>query len=395
MLGMNWNQWLSLFTQRRPARRPGQTRTHRLHLETLEDRLVPSGTSVVSGTVLQDQTGNGLSADDTALSNVKVVLYQDNNNDGKLDSGDAVVATQLTAADGSYSFGNLSAGRYFVAESTPSGFVRTAPTNASYLTINLSDSQTASGNVFDNFAKVNTGAITNISFTITDPNLGTYTVTNLRGNTHQGDTVTVNFTVTGTSPVLVSLVTYDAPGASFDASTAGQQVIVYEDSQLLSPGAQSLTVHLPDNFYQVDFVAGPAIDHLGPAGSNIFYSAQGRLFSADNEGTQAFVPATISGVAYNAANTTTTLQTLPGVLVTLTGINDLGQTVTVSTITDANGNYQFAGLREGTYTLTTGTYTGTDGTVYTPVDIGSIGVTNGSNQTINLPENPSSGGQVA
>jgi hypothetical protein len=403
VFGINLPQWLR-FSRNRSARRPVRTRTS-LHLEALEDRLVPS---TVSGTVFQDQTGNGLSSDDTGMNNVKVVLYKDTNGTGLLGAGDAVVGTQQTGSDGSFSFGNLAAGTYFVAEATPSGFVRTAPTNAAYLTVNLADDQTtAANNVFDNFQKPSTGAITNVSFTITDPTGNTHTVTNLRGNTHQGDTVTVNFTVTGTSPVQVSLVTYDAPGATFNASTASQQVIVDEESQLLSPGDHSFTVHLPDNFYQVDLVAGPAIDHFGPAGSNIFYSAQSRLISADNEGTQAFVPGSISGVAFNDVNTNGIYQptngdtTLAGVAVTLTGVNDLGQTVTLTTTTDANGNYSFTGLREGTYTLSWGGV-GSD-SPETPATsavppgaipssngftgtVSSIVIGSGTNLTINLPE---------
>jgi hypothetical protein len=42
---------------------------------------------------------------------------------------------------------------------------------------------------------------------------------------------------------------------------------------------------------------------------------------------------------------------IPGVTVTLTGINDLGASVTVTTVSDANGLYTFTNLRPGTYQL--------------------------------------------
>jgi hypothetical protein len=331
----------------KPRFRPG--------LEGLEDRLVPSSGSI-SGHVLQDQTGNGLSADDTAWSGVAVNLYADTANTGALNSSDALVATQTSAAgDGSYAFGYLPAGTYFVKESVPADSVRTAPTNSSYYTVNLADGQAVTGQDFDNFQKLNRAAVTNISFTVIAPDGTQTTVTNLRGHTAQGDTVVANFTVTA-GPTLVSLVSYNAPGSSFNAGTAGQQTIVADVSGTFQPGPQSLSVTIPNNFYQVDFVLGTAIDHFGPAGSDIFYSAQNRLLSADNGGTQPVSAATLSGEVF-ADNTGTGTPGngnggLAGAVVTLTGTSSSGQSVTLTATTDTNGMYSFTALPPGTYTLT-------------------------------------------
>jgi hypothetical protein len=114
------------------------------------------------------------------------------------------------------------------------------------------------------------------------------TVTDLRGNTHQGDTVTVYFTLSN-GPDEITLVSYNAPGATFDANVASQQTIFDIDSQVFNNGPHSLTVTIPSNYYQIDFVRCEAIDHFGPAGSNIFYSAQNRLIGADNAGTHSDV----------------------------------------------------------------------------------------------------------
>jgi LPXTG-motif cell wall-anchored protein len=43
-------------------------------------------------------------------------------------------------------------------------------------------------------------------------------------------------------------------------------------------------VNVPSCFFQVDFVKGKPIMHLGPAGSSNFYSDQGRLLAAVNGG---------------------------------------------------------------------------------------------------------------
>src|SRR5207248_8249312 len=65
-----------------------------------------------------------------------------------------------------------------------------------------------------------------------------------------------------------------------------------------SPGKHSLKVIVPNSYFQIDFVCGLPIDPFGPAGSNIFYSAQGRIFGGDNEGTQVYAASSLSGIVY-------------------------------------------------------------------------------------------------
>jgi large repetitive protein len=68
------------------------------------------------------------------------------------------------------------------------------------------------------------------------------------------------------------------------------------------------------------------------------------------------LPAAVGGRVFRDNNNDGTAQAgdppLSGVTITLTGTNDLGQPVSLSTTTDANGEYRFEGLRPGTYTLT-------------------------------------------
>jgi large repetitive protein len=63
---------------------------------------------------------------------------------------------------------------------------------------------------------------------------------------------------------------------------------------------------------------------------------------------QPAVLGSLSGFVFNEV----TNAPQSGVLVTLTGINSLGQTVTLTTTTAASGSYSFAGLGAGTYTIT-------------------------------------------
>ena len=126
-------------------------------------------------------------------------------------------------------------------------------------------------------------------------------VSDLRGNTQQGDTVTVTFTVpSGGLSDQLTLVSYTAPGSSFDATPAYQQQIFDLVSGVFAPGkTYTLTVLIPNSYYQIDFVCGQAINVLGPTNygpdsSNILYSAEGRLLSADNGGTQPYATNPVS-----------------------------------------------------------------------------------------------------
>ena len=356
-----WQSWFSRKGTRRPAPAGGAGKKPQFRpcVEGLEERAVP--TASISGHVWLDQTGNGVSATSPAMKGVAVRVFADSNHDGKLDRGDHLVAGTVSGADGSYSFAHLAPGNYFVTEAAPGGYVRTVPTTASpYYSVSLADGQSLSGQDFANFHKPNTSVVSNVSFTVTSPDGTQTTVSNLRGHTQQGDTVTVNFTVAaGAGPTTVSLVSYNAPGSSFDAHTASQQTIDVVASGTFGPGQHSLSVPLPDNYYQVDFVMGDAITQFGPAGSNMFFSAQGRLLSADNGGTNAAVtPSSLSGNVFADTTGSGTPGNgnagLAGMTVTLTGTDSNGNAVNMSVLTDSNGNYTFTGLMPGTYTLAVG-----------------------------------------
>src|SRR5262249_25412358 len=144
-----------------------------------------------------------------------------------------------------------------------------------------------------------------------------------------------------------------APGSTFDAKTAWQQKVFDSDTGVFGPGTYTLAVSIPHSFYQIDFVCGPAIDHFGPAGSNIFYAAQNRFFSGDNSGKHTVLagPSALSGVVYKDANNNGLFDSgerpLAGVIISLTGC-PTAQTV----VTDAYGVFTFDNLPVGTYTIT-------------------------------------------
>jgi parallel beta-helix repeat protein len=236
----------------------------------------------ISGHTYFDVTGNGPSADDKVMGGIMVKLFVDKDGNGILDAGDgAAIKTVVSDNSGTYTFGGITPGTYFVQEVTPSGYVRTAPTTTTYYTDVMSSATAVASNDFDNYQ---TGcccnSLTGVRFVIN----GTHVYSDLRGHVHQGDTVQVQFTVLSGHTDLLSLVSYTAPGSSFSADTANQQQVYQAASGVFGPGFHTLTVVVPRCYFQIDFVCGSAIDQFGPAGSNIFYSAEHRLLSADNGG---------------------------------------------------------------------------------------------------------------
>ena len=81
------------------------------------DNQVQLGSASISGTVFQDDNGNGIQdAGEVGIEGVSVTLT------GTDDFGNAVELTVLTDASGNYSFENLNPGTYTVTQSQPAGF---------------------------------------------------------------------------------------------------------------------------------------------------------------------------------------------------------------------------------------------------------------------------------
>ncbi|MEI8194909.1 MAG: SdrD B-like domain-containing protein, partial [Phycisphaerae bacterium] len=177
----------------------------------------------ICGTKYLDLTGNGLSADDTPLGGVTIKLYKDVNNNGVLDCGDggAIASTLTATGTGTFCFNNLAQARYFVQEVVPTGYISTGPATITYYTDDATGSQrTFTNNDFANFKQdCCCGRISNITYLIN----GTTVVTDLRGNTHQGDQVEAIFTVNAGVPNSLYLVSYTDPENYFNANDASQQ----------------------------------------------------------------------------------------------------------------------------------------------------------------------------
>ncbi|MBP8289307.1 MAG: DUF11 domain-containing protein, partial [Chromatiaceae bacterium] len=89
----------------------------------------PAGTAAINGTVYEDSAApdNDYSAADTEIDNVTVNLYEDTNGNGVLDSGDLLIATDVSDASGFYEFTGLASGLSYLVD-----IVQTDPDLASH-----------------------------------------------------------------------------------------------------------------------------------------------------------------------------------------------------------------------------------------------------------------------
>ncbi|MGP0068579.1 MAG: SdrD B-like domain-containing protein [Isosphaeraceae bacterium] len=262
---------------------------------------VAIGNIVIGGTKYLDLTGNGFSSDDTPQSGVTIDLYKESDNTAGLQvgsGGDTLIATATTANNGTYSFSVTAAGTYYVQESVPSGSIQTGggpdgSAGDTYYTINATAGNTYSDYDFDDY-QIPTCTPTNVSYKVTTPNNCSTTVSNLAGNTQQGDTVTATFTVPAGMNDQLTLVSYIAPGPSFSDATAYEQEIYQQATGVFGPGTHTLSVQIPKDYYQIDFVCGQSINELepnqnndayGPDSAEILYHAEDRFISSDNSGT--------------------------------------------------------------------------------------------------------------
>jgi hypothetical protein len=134
----------------------------RLLVEPLESRqLMATDLASIAGTAFVDLTGNGLTADDTRVTNATIQLYRDNGN-GIFDSATDTLlgSTTTNATTGEYRFAStnaggtlpantLTAGNYFVRQLTAPGFV--AP-NAQLATVTATEIAGTTVQAIDNFS---------------------------------------------------------------------------------------------------------------------------------------------------------------------------------------------------------------------------------------------------
>jgi large repetitive protein len=280
----------------------------------------------ISGRVVADPNNDGVfNTGDTGIAGVTVEL---------LNSAGAVIATTTTASNGNYTFPNLGPGTYTVREVQPTGFGdgidrpgtngATSPANDRF-TVTLGYGQASTGNDFYEVPRASLAG----SVYVDADNDGVQ-------DAGEAPIAGVTVTLTGTDEAgnaVTRTATTDANGNySFPNLRAGTYAVAETQPAAYLDG----------------------LDATGSAGGtlandNISAVTLGRTTAATDYDFGEIQPATISG---NVSATTTTTGPLAGVTITLTGTDDRGNPVSLTTTTDASGNYSFPGLRPGTYTVT-------------------------------------------
>ena len=193
----------------------------------------------------------------------------------------------------------------------------------------------------------------NVAYSVYNPaTMTTTSPADLSGNTQQGDIITVTFTVPTGDYDQISLVSYNTPEPFYNANDANLSTVFQSVTQVEGPGTHSLSVSVPQNFYQLDFVGGTVITTLGPVATNPnnFYHAQNRYIDGDNGGVNPAGSGVLSlaGEVYDDANIDLKLdssdQGVANVTVTLSGTDLYGNSISETAVTNASGIYSFSGL---------------------------------------------------
>ncbi|HEY4309258.1 MAG TPA: SdrD B-like domain-containing protein [Pirellulales bacterium] len=316
----------------------------------------PPVPSSLSGQVYVDNNGdNTFDAGDVGLPNVVVALLNS--------SGAATGATQITDANGNYSFTNLNPGTYGVAEVQPSGFFETG---LNVGTVNGTASGTASGVNTISSVVITSGSVgAGYNFAVQSPAgiSGTaYVDQNADGVFDAGDTTLAGVSVQLFNSSNVAVGSAVVTGANGTYSFPGQQPGTYTIKETPPSGAFATAAN-------VGTINGTSTGTVNDAATiSAVTVGSGSAAIGYNFGLEQF--ATISGTEYvdnDANNSFNSGDTgLGGVTIQL--INASNQIV--STTTAANGTFSFTGVVPGTYSLVEGTPG--SGLVQTSSTVGSV-----------------------
>lgn len=328
--------------------------------------------SATISTVSKDEVpGNNSNSGDVQLQTATLAghVYNDVNANGGRDGGEAGIAgvtlkiagtapdgtavtfTATTAADGSYSFSKLPAGSYTVTETQPSTWLDGGDSAG-----------TAGGTALATPGDQISGVTLASNTSATGYDFGEYTQGTLAGVVYRdlnNDGTQAGAGETGIAGVALALSGTDDLGGAVSLTTSTAADGSYSFGPL-RPGTYTVTETQPASFLPGRATPGTGTAAAGTAaadGNSIatVTLATGQAGVAFNFG--ELPPTGISGFVYvdsnrNGSRDGGETAGIADVSVTLTGTDDHGTAVNLTTTTDASGAYHFDNLRPGSYTVT-------------------------------------------
>jgi uncharacterized repeat protein (TIGR01451 family) len=299
----------------------------------------------ISGRVFGDNNNNGLfDGVDFAISGVAITLT------GTDVNGAPVLRTTTTAADGTYVFVGLLAGTYAVTETQPVTFFDGLDSLGGVVQAGSIGTDTLAGLVLaagatageNNFAEVPPGDP--LGFVFIDANNNGVFDPGEAGI--EGTTITLTGTDVFGNAVLLTTIT-DATGFYQFANIAPGVYNLFETQPTIAGTNELYLDGLEEN----------GTPPAGIVGNDVFQNidlTQAPFFGGGyNFG--ELRPSSISGAVFLDTNSNGVRDgnepALPGVVINLTGTDDLGRAVAASVSTDAAGAFSFRRLRPGTYTI--------------------------------------------
>ncbi|MBI1927242.1 carboxypeptidase regulatory-like domain-containing protein [Candidatus Poribacteria bacterium] len=288
--------------------------------------------------VWDDLNANGIQdSGEPGIAGVTVNLYTSSN---------VFVDTTTTASGGIYGFTNLVPGDYFVEFLPPAGFV-------------FSPQDQGGDDTKDSDANPTTGRTASVTLASGENNLtldaGLFRQASLAGYVYV-DANNNGVKEFGEVPIpgaTVTLTGTDDLGNSVSLSTTTDASGFYSFTNL-RPGTYVITETQPAGYLDgKDTIGTPG----GTTGNDVFSNiVLGAGVNGVNNNFGELLPASLAGNVYSDANNDGIFQGtesgIANVLVTLTGTDDLGNPVSLTTTTASDGSYSFGNLRPGTYVIT-------------------------------------------
>jgi fimbrial isopeptide formation D2 family protein/uncharacterized repeat protein (TIGR01451 family) len=289
----------------------------------------------VAGAVYRDDDNDGVrAAGEPGLAGVAITLT------GTDDRDAAVSITTTTGADGSFRFDALRPGTYTLAESQPAGYLDGedaagdtggTPTDDRVAGFVLGENTSSAGVTFGELAPASLAG-------------SAYIDANNDGIRQEGER--------GLAGVAITLAGTDDRGAAVSLTLAtGPDGSYHFDD--LRPGTYAVAEVQPEGYLD-------GKDARGTAGGTV---ADDRFEAIDMPpgatGTGylfgELTPASLAGVVFRDDDNDGIRQAgergLAGVTITLTGVDDRGDSVVLTSFTSEDGTYLFAGLRPGDYAI--------------------------------------------